>query len=479
MHTIKEYPIRVNLVRVIVIYLNQVNIRSISLTGLTAGLCLVILLSLGWHHPNVQAQTDEYCTHLHQDVNTPLNDLGGQVYIRMDGQNTGFTGGLYPGGSNVRPAAHEAAGVAIASQVAPLDANGDPDPDGKVVMIGIGMSNAYQEFSAFQSLVGSDPLINPSLVLVNGAQPGLTAEYWIDPNAPTWTVVNQRLAAQGLTPLQVQVAWVKNTRTGSSAFPANAQLLQSDLKAIARNLKINYPNIKLAYLSSRTHSYIYWAGLSPEPDAFETGFAVKWLIESQIHGDPELNFDPAQGPVVAPYLSWSAYLWANGPNPRSDGLVWLQQDLLADCTHPSPDGEMKVAQLLLDFFRNDSTTAWFRLDTTAPGVTINKAASQPDPAYTAPIVFQAVFSEPVSDFTSADVSLSGTAGATTATVTGSGTTYTIAVSGMAGQGTVTATIPAGVAHDAAGNANTASVGIDNQVLYILPHRLFLPFLHKD
>jgi hypothetical protein len=44
---------------------------------------------------------------------------------------------------------------------------------------------------------------------------------------------------------------------------------------------------------------------------------------------------------------------------------------------------------------------------------------------------------------------------------------------------VTATIPAGVAHDAAGNANPASVGIDNQVLYILPHRLFLPFLHKD
>lgn len=439
-----------------------------------------IILSLGLPtRSRIHAQTTDYCTHLHQDVSTPLNDLGNQVYVRMDGQITGFTGGLYPGGSNVRPATHEAAGVAIANQITPLDADGNPDPNGRIVMIGIGMSNAYQEFGAFQSLVELDPSTNPSLTLVNGAQPGLTAEYWIDPNALTWIVVNQRLAAQGLTPEQVQVAWVKNTRTGSSAFPANAQLLQSDLKAIVRNLKIHYPNIQLAYLSSRTHSYIYWAGLSPEPDAFETGFAVKWLIESQIHGDPELNFDPDSGPVVAPYLSWSAYLWANGPNPRSDGLVWLPEDLLEDCTHPSSNGEMKVAQLLISFFKNDTTTGWFRTDTERPSVTINQAPSQADPTYIAPITFEVSFSEPVSEFTSADVALSGTAGATSASVSGSGKDYTVLVSGMSTNGSVIASIPAGAARDAAGNTNTASSSTDNSVSYSIPFRLFLPWVKRD
>ncbi len=313
------------------------------------------------------AQTQDYCYHQQQDVGIPLNDLGNNVYIRMNGQNTGFTGGLYPGGSNVRPPAHEAAGAAIASRIVPLNASGAPDlNNGKIVMIGIGMSNAYMEFNAFLSRVDSDPTINSALTIVNGAQPGLTAEYWIDPKAGAWTNVNQRLAAKNVTPEQVQVAWVKNTRKGSSAFPGNAQLLQSDLEAIARNLKTNYPNIKIAYFSSRTHSYIYWSGLSPEPDAFETGFSVKWLIERQINGDPELNYDPARGPVVAPYLSWGPYLWANGPEPRSDGLSWPQTDLITDCTHPSPDGEQKVAQQLMSFFKQDTTTGWFRRGLAAP-----------------------------------------------------------------------------------------------------------------
>ena len=76
----------------------------------------------------------------------------------------------------------------------------------------------------------------------------------------------------------------------------------------------------------------------------------------------------------------------------------------------------------------------------APAVTINQAAAQADPTGASPINFTVVFSEPVTDFATGDVTLSGTAGATTATVTGSGTTYNVAVSGMTGSGTVIATI---------------------------------------
>ncbi|NLY02693.1 MAG: hypothetical protein GXY83_42100, partial [Rhodopirellula sp.] len=112
-------------------------------------------------------------------------------------------------------------------------------------------------------------------------------------------------------------------------------------------------------------------------------------------------------------------------------------------------------------------SAWdeWVVDATLPSVTINQAASQSDPTNASPINFTVVFSEPVSDFATGDVTLNGTAGATTAVVTGSGTTYNLAVSGMTASGTVIARIDAGKAHDAAGNANTASTSSDHTVTY--------------
>jgi hypothetical protein len=100
---------------------------------------------------------------------------------------------------------------------------------------------------------------------------------------------------------------------------------------------------------------------------------------------------------------------------------------------------------------------------TSLGVTINQAATQADPTGTSPINFTVVFTHAVTNFATGDVTLSGTAGATTATVTGSGTTYNVAVSGMTSAGTVIASLAAGVSSDAAGNLNTASTSTDNTV----------------
>jgi Ca2+-binding RTX toxin-like protein len=121
----------------------------------------------------------------------------------------------------------------------------------------------------------------------------------------------------------------------------------------------------------------------------------------------------------------------------------------------------------------DPTPASFTwtIDTIAPDVTINQAAGQADPTSSSPIHFTAVFTEPVAGFTSGDVNLGGIAGATTAVVTeiapNDGTTYDVAVSGMSSDGTVTASILASVATDAAGNGNTASSSTDNTVTFVL------------
>ena len=63
------------------------------------------------------------------------------------------------------------------------------------------------------------------------------------------------------------------------------------------------------------------------------------------------------------------------------------------------------------------------------------------------------------------MTLSGTAGATTGIVTGSGATYNLAVSGMTETGTVIVSLPAGVTHDSAGNDNPAATSTDNSVTY--------------
>jgi Cu/Ag efflux protein CusF len=291
----------------------------------------------------------------------PLTQLG-------TGKYKDFEGGLYPQGENARPAAHEAAGRKLAKQVQPLDADGKPSPKGKIVLLSIGMSNTSQSSQGFQRALDQEKeKLNPQLVFVNGAVGGMTAAATQDPNdqrtgTKYWTEVDQRLQKAGVTRAQVQAVWIKQADAGpNQGFPKYAQKLESELARIVQVLAQRFPNIKLAYLSSRTYGGYAKTPLNPEPYAFESGFSVKWLIERQIKGDPTLNFDPAKGPVKAPWLSWGPYLWANGTTKRDDGFSYDPGDFTeADGTHQSPSGMRKVGLLLFDFFENDSTTrSWF------------------------------------------------------------------------------------------------------------------------
>ncbi len=98
-------------------------------------------------------------------------------------------------------------------------------------------------------------------------------------------------------------------------------------------------------------------------------------------------------------------------------------------------------------------------DIVKPTVTFARAASQASPAQGSPVNFTATFSETVTGFTASDVLLQGTANPTIAAITGSGTTYNVAVSGMNQSGTIVATIPADSAQDGVGNQSTASASV--------------------
>lgn len=281
------------------------------------------------------------------------------------GKYRGFEGGLYPGGKNERPAAHEKAGLALAGKVQPLDAGGKPSKDGKIVLLSVGMSNTTQEFSVFKQQADDDQGKNPRLVIVDGAQGGMTAAKIrrADEGAGArfWTMVDRRLRQAGVTRAQVQAAWIKEADAGpTQGFPGYARTLQQELGDVVRLMRVRFPNLELIYLSSRTFAGYARTRLNPEPYAYESGFSVRWLIEQQLGGEPSLNFDPARGAVKAPWLSWGPYLWANGTKKNPDGLFYEEDDFGGDGTHPSESGREKVAGHLLRFFKSDSTTRqWF------------------------------------------------------------------------------------------------------------------------
>src|SRR5260370_3304649 len=92
---------------------------------------------------------------------TPLTELGTQLY-------KGIPGGLYPGGTNARPAAHQAAGLQLAAGVRPRNRSGAiDDTNGAIVLLSIGMSNTTLEFSSFKSIADQDAQKNPSLFTVD------------------------------------------------------------------------------------------------------------------------------------------------------------------------------------------------------------------------------------------------------------------------------------------------------------------------
>jgi Abnormal spindle-like microcephaly-assoc'd, ASPM-SPD-2-Hydin len=287
----------------------------------------------------------------------PINDLGAGTYL-------GEEGGLYPNGSNVRPAEHDAAGVSIAQSIQPLDANGNVDPNGKYVLISVGNSETQQEFLQFLTDAGADPSTSPHLVIVNGAQDALVASDWANITSGAWSTLSTVLLPQaGVTANQVVAAWIKAFDIPSGTFPADEAATQADLESIAQNLHTLFPNIKLAYYASRIYGGYGNTTQSTqdgEPNSYQTGFPIKWAIQDQIDGLATLNFDPAQGAVRAPWMSWEAYDWANGMLARSDGLVWTCQDFL-DGGHPSaPAGREKDANLFLSFLKtDDSTRPWF------------------------------------------------------------------------------------------------------------------------
>lgn len=295
---------------------------------------------------------------------TGKKSVGFKPLTEMTAQDRyqGEDGGLYGGGKNEPPEAHLAAARKESAKVVPLDAAGKPAKDGKIVLISISMSNATQEFSAFKRIADTDPEKSPLLTIVDCAQGGQAMAEWAPPQARPWDEAERRLTQAGVTPKQVQVAWIKLANKGPSGELAeHGKKLHKDTVAVIHNARTRFPNLRLVYLGSRIYAGYAVGRLNPEPYAYESAFVARALIQQQVKGGDELNYDAERGKVNAPLLLWGPYFWADGTTPRKpDELIWERKDFADDGVHPSDSGRKKVADMLLKFFKSDSLAKpWF------------------------------------------------------------------------------------------------------------------------
>ncbi len=333
--------------------------------------------------PTVAVNTDDW------SALVPITDLT----VAYKGED----GGLYGGGRNDPPEAHHAAHLREAGKIVPRNASGEPASEGKIGFITIGFSNPSIESEDFKRTADADPQKSPSVVVVNGCIGGRSAVMWAwdgadilpkaeqerldkemdllgmpkgkrrpgDLEKDSWPTLAKRIEEAGLSAKQVQACWLKHVEANPKPlgeFPAHARTLQADITAVLQIAKHHYPNLRVVYLSSRTFGG--WSGRasgSPEPFAYESGFGTRWIVQGQINGDAQLNFDPARGEVKAPLVLWAPYLWAQGNSPRKlDGLTWTQNDVRQDQLHPNESGCKKTTALLLNFFKsNDGASRWF------------------------------------------------------------------------------------------------------------------------
>nr|MBP7399432.1 hypothetical protein [Chitinophagales bacterium] len=134
------------------------------------------------------------------DVSTlePINELG-------KGEYKGYTGGLYPNGSNTMPSAFYTDAIAAASAVQPLDSKGNPSANGKVGLISIGPSTVFMFSEDLATKITRVPGINPKITFINGGVPAQDLNKIHDQQAKYWVNVESRVAQAGLTNAQIQV----------------------------------------------------------------------------------------------------------------------------------------------------------------------------------------------------------------------------------------------------------------------------------
>jgi len=99
--------------------------------------------------------------------------------------------------------------------------------------------------------------------------------------------------------------------------------MERDLEKVLAYCVERFPNLRIAYLTC--DGFRHFTGF--EPHVYQEAFAMKWLIERQIKGEPGTRFEGPDRRL--PWLEWGPYIWDN---------TW-DVSYFTDGVHPAPKAQ--------------------------------------------------------------------------------------------------------------------------------------------
>ena len=294
----------------------------------------------------------------------PLNDLETDYYDE-------YKGGLFKYGSNDAPAIHLNNGIRISNNLRRRNETGAIDnANGTIMMIGMGASTASDAFNTYRNdmiandWAGVNPCLEVKSVFIGGKDLGDI----LDPAEDYWDKFQGRLEDKDIDANQVQIVWMMfQSEATTNDVETYVTYVIGQYKLILADMLDQMPNLRQVFISGMHYTgytnpeHERYASLI-EPKAYWGNLAIRELINKQIDGDPDLDFE---GPDrVVPYITWGPYFWADGSNERSDGLTWTCNEFRSDSTgggfHLKEEYQYKEGDMLESFLETSPVASiWY------------------------------------------------------------------------------------------------------------------------
>lgn len=255
---------------------------------------------------------------------------------------------LFPGIMVPMPEQHLSLGIEVAGSIIRLNPQGQPANNGRRLFVGLGMSNAKQQFAKLMELYRLKYGRQRPVSTVNLGTGNWALGDMVQRMEEYKQLLLTLIAKKRTTPEQVQIALFKNSiRFQDKPFPEDVNEYVDYLEQYRELLIELFPNLKMWFMLAPVYSG-YASGSAPrhEPFVYREGIAVHEFIKRH-YGEAK------------PWIGWGPYYWADGLTPRGDGLIWKCEDFASDGVHPSTLGRIKAAEMLLRFFEQSPVTEWF------------------------------------------------------------------------------------------------------------------------
>jgi hypothetical protein len=254
-----------------------------------------------------------------------------------------------------RTVAQDQAAAVAASQVWPRLLDGTPDPGGKVVLLGVGMSNTSNVFNAMLYEINHSGVTPSTLHAIDTTMGGQGAPQWADPNCECWTNLDAKLIKKKRSAYQVGAVFVMLTTPFPWQTPeANATRFAAEYASILLQLEARFPNLRVVISAANYFGGYNTTGKTPEPHDYWENRELQGIQDGHT------------GSAFVGGLT----IWTNGvdlrpwPSPAPP-RPWSGLNLLCEDTnngvHVSPLGKPKFGAWVYDTLMLDpATLGWLR-----------------------------------------------------------------------------------------------------------------------